>query len=147
MIKLNMNINVKRKFIVNGKEYNSFDEIPESAKEAVKKGMGLQLDGAKPTKITFNGKEYGSVEEMPEDARQSYEKMLEVVEGGRTPRVTFGVERGRPTLDETEDREAIRSALVRDPPRVESFVSPRTLLLGVAAVVLVLLLYYLFYKR
>ncbi len=38
-IKFNLNVNVKKKVIFNGKEYGSFDELPEEGKAAIKKAV------------------------------------------------------------------------------------------------------------
>lgn len=38
-IKFNLNVNVKKKVIFNGKEYGSFNELPEEGKAAIRKAM------------------------------------------------------------------------------------------------------------
>jgi hypothetical protein len=36
---MNVNVNVKRKFKVNGKEYNSIEEMPQDIRNAFEKAM------------------------------------------------------------------------------------------------------------
>jgi hypothetical protein len=80
-LKLNVkgNINIKRRIIVNGREYSSVEEMPEETRRAYERAMAnvsREGDAVRPaapqTKITFNGKEYGDVDEMPEDIRRLY---------------------------------------------------------------------------
>jgi hypothetical protein len=74
---MNVNINVKRKFKVNGKEYNSIEEMPPDIRSAFEKGMATQTGTAPSlvtqTQIRFNGIEYKKIEDMPSDVRQLYE--------------------------------------------------------------------------
>ncbi len=80
---MGVTLNVKRKFIVNGKEYNSHEEMPRELREAYEKavssGSGMRIQ--KPqvsveTKIVFNGKEYDSLEAMPGDIRRVYQSVM-----------------------------------------------------------------------
>jgi len=83
MFDIKFNVNVKRKFKVNGVEYNSIEEMPENVRENFKKTMaamagskqGINLAVSR-TKISFNGAEYDGPDAMPPDARQLYEKAL-----------------------------------------------------------------------
>ena len=87
--KLNVkgNINIKRRIIVNGREYSSVDEMPDDLRRAYERSMAnLSREGdvinpaAPQQEITFNGKEYGNVDEMPEDLRRLYDAAMMTVE-------------------------------------------------------------------
>ena len=89
---MNVNVNVKRKFKINGKEYNSIKEMPQDIRNAFEKAMasktgsGQQVNPATmQTKIIFNGTEYQRIDVMPQDVRQLYEKVLKAAETGTAP--------------------------------------------------------------
>ena len=87
---INLKVNVKRKFIVNGVEYGSPEEMPPEIRAAYEKtvqsGAALSASGyfslgtkqpvQRMTKITVNGQTYDSVEAMPEDIRRLYEDAM-----------------------------------------------------------------------
>ena len=105
---MDININVKRKFRINGKEYNSIEEMPDDIREIFEKAMssqagsGFQINSAAMrTNIIFNGTVYGSIDEMPQDVRQLYEKVLKAAETGA----------GQPDIDIT----GISRGMVRGP--------------------------------
>lgn len=86
---MKINFDVKREFIVNGKKYNSVEEMPpelrETYEKAMRSGAGVTIE--KPqvhmeTKIVFNGKEYESLEAMPEDMRRLYRSVMKSVDTG-----------------------------------------------------------------
>jgi hypothetical protein len=148
---MNLNINIKRKFKINGKEYNSIEEMPDNIREIFKKAMGSsavtehQTDLAvMRTKILFNGTEYQSLDAMPEDARKLYEKVLKAAETGDAS----------PDIDLSEISRGIRGEPenpypgdILQPTKFESFFSPRTLITGGVIGALLLLLYYLWQSR
>jgi len=83
---MSVKINVKKKYIVNGKEYSSVDEMPQEIREAYEKalvrGKEINPNGAariNAGKIVFNGVEYGNEEEMPQNERQMYTTILESI--------------------------------------------------------------------
>jgi hypothetical protein len=69
-----------KKFIVNGKEYASIEDVPEEFRGLVKAaqekagqaGAPVQFSVQKKFKFKVNGQEYDSVEEMPEAARRLF---------------------------------------------------------------------------
>jgi len=73
---IEFNFSIKRKITVNGKEYDSLDEVPERERQilqnAIKSGGGL----AGNKKLIVNGVGYDSPEDMPPDARRVYEESL-----------------------------------------------------------------------
>ncbi|HVN32881.1 MAG TPA: hypothetical protein VMT45_12940 [Thermoanaerobaculaceae bacterium] len=80
-------INIKRRIVVNGKEYSSVEEMPEDircAYELAISGAAHEAHGIHPgvaqTRVIFNGQEYESVEEMPEDIRGMYTAAMLAVE-------------------------------------------------------------------
>jgi hypothetical protein len=70
-----------RKFIVNGKEFNSLDELPENIRQACENAVS-DLSGTPrhasviKTDIFFNGKQYTSIDAMPQDDRCAYQQAL-----------------------------------------------------------------------
>ena len=83
---MNIIMNLKRKFKINGKESYSVEEMHhdiQEAREAFKKlmdsqvGSGHRINSAMtPNKIIFNGTEYEKIDAMPQEIRQLYEKFL-----------------------------------------------------------------------
>ena len=81
---MSISVDVKRKYKVNGKEYNSIGEMPPEVQAALKDAMDSgpsTFKGAWPAittsaSITFNSTEYPSVEAMPPDVRSLYEAAL-----------------------------------------------------------------------
>jgi hypothetical protein len=151
---VNININVKRKFKVNGKEYNSIEELPVDIRKAFEKAMasqagsGLQATPATiQTKIIFNGTEYKNIDEMPDADRHLYEKVLRAAETGAAP----------PEIDLTEISSGMRTEPGTfgtahpdnnpQPAKFESPLSARTLIVIVILFALIFLLYYLWQFR
>lgn len=147
---MSINVNVKRKFNINGKEYSSTDEMPADVREIFQKAMAAKAGSGQPaggtvthTRIVFNGTEYESIDKMPQDVRHLYETVLKATESGAAP----------PGIDMQEIRRAIfrgwksartgAAAEVRSPPKVEPTFSPRTLIVIAMVVALLFLMYYL----
>lgn len=87
---MGVTVNIQRKFIVNGKEYTSVQEMPpelrEAYEKAVRSGTGLRIEKPQVTvesKIVFNGQEYRSLEAMPEEVRRLYQLVMKSVETGQ----------------------------------------------------------------
>ena len=77
-----VSLTVKKKFIVNGKEYSSIDELPEAIRKALKiqifaKSNNDTYPGAVKTKIVFNHQEYANKDEMPQDIREAYQRAFQ----------------------------------------------------------------------
>jgi len=90
---LNVNVNIKKKFKVNGQEYESIEDVPMEYREAFQKALVSAEHGGPPpqpgaprTKITMNGVEYESVEAMPPVVRMLYEQALKTAETETRPR-------------------------------------------------------------
>jgi hypothetical protein len=79
---------VIRRFIVDGKEYKSLEEMPDDIRRGIEKAMAkVTHTKLKPRIITSSspiivvkGKEYDSIEEMPPDIREIYEEVKEAIE-------------------------------------------------------------------
>lgn len=72
---IDFNINITRKIKVNGKEYDSLEEVPQEHRQAVQDALGAAGTGA-PGKININGTGYDSPEAMPPEARRIYDESL-----------------------------------------------------------------------
>ncbi|MCX5848608.1 MAG: hypothetical protein NTW65_04085 [Deltaproteobacteria bacterium] len=152
---MNVNVNVKRKFKINGKEYNSIEEMPADIRSAFEKAMVSQAGSghqANPTinqtKIIFNGTEYKSIDAMPQDVRQLYEKILKSAETGSAPDniITAGDISGMPTDPKTYKTTSIGN--MEKPTKIEpAAFSPRMLIIGFMVIALIILLYFVFQGR
>ncbi len=151
---MNIKINVKRRFKINGKEYNSIEEMPGDIREIFNKTMNSQAGighkishAAERTKIVINGTEYDSINAIPQDVRRLYENMLKGGEAGTVLHEidAAGIYSGMMTGSKTP--ETARTRELRRPIKVESSFSPRALILGILAAALILLLYYLTQSR
>jgi hypothetical protein len=87
-----INLNIKNKFIVNGKEYTSPEEMPDAIRRVYEKSKesrigALHAEGSTQftSKITFNGQEYENPDAMPHDVRQAYDHVMESVLKGGVP--------------------------------------------------------------
>ena len=60
---MGVNFEVKRKITVDGREYESLDEIPDELRAKVE--SALDAGAARKTTIYVNGKTYSSTEELP----------------------------------------------------------------------------------
>ena len=147
---MNVNVNVKRKFKINGKEYNSIEEMPPDIRNAFEKAMASQAGSdhqANPatmqTKIIFNGTEYQSIDVMPQDVRQLYEKVLNAAETGTAPAniITASDISGMPTGPKTYGTTSMGN--MGKPTKIEpTAISARTLVIGIALIAFIIFLYY-----
>jgi hypothetical protein len=152
---INFNVNIKRKYKVNGQEYNSLEEMPADVREVLKKAMHSKADTGTTlttekshTRIIFNGKEYDSFEAMPADVRQTYDKILKSVETGEKPDIglsdisnTFFTESGKPQM--LNDTNMIRATRFES-----SFISGgRAFLIGIVVAALIFIIYMLLQNK
>ena len=87
---MTMNITVRKKIIVNGREYKSVEEMPENIRNAYRNAMAaaggpghaINPEGSK-VKIVFNGQVYKSAEDMPLEVRRIYDGAMAAVETDR----------------------------------------------------------------
>ena len=83
-------ITVRKKIVVNGREYKTVEEMPENIRHAYEKAMATAAGRSQsigPTssqvKIVCNGREYNSQDEMPAEIRRMYELAMAAVESDR----------------------------------------------------------------
>ena len=84
---MRINFSVKNKFIVNGKEYDTVEEMPDEIRDAYEKaiagspgpGHGGTLEMER-TRVVFNGKEYASEDAMPQEERELYKVVMKAME-------------------------------------------------------------------
>jgi hypothetical protein len=82
---VDLKINVKRKFKVNGVEYDSLDAMPPEVRQAVERATaagGVHPDAGAEAHVVFNGRRYGSREEMPEAERSLYDAAVAALPEG-----------------------------------------------------------------
>lgn len=151
---MNIKVNVKRKFKIKGKEYNSIEEIPDDIRETFRKtigsqtGFGHEINHTRTqTKIIFNGTEYESIDAMPQDVRELYEKVLKAAETGTAPPEIDIAGMSRGMLLGHQSSGTVPSADKRKPAETESSFSPRALIVSIMLVALILLFYYLLRSR
>jgi len=147
---MEVKFNVKRKYIVNGKEYSSLEEMPAAIREAYEKAVGKakgiehgNIPSVTAGKIIFNGQEYESVDAMPADIRQMYETVMKTVSEGKisiTGDVDFKFGKKIPDLGK---RTTFDSYNISKPIAPESFFSFRALTIIVAILALLVGIYYL----
>jgi hypothetical protein len=77
-----ININIKTKFIYNGKEYANPDEMPPEIRTAYEQALAKGHISTRPqtTKITINGKTYESADDIPENLRPMYDQAMRSVD-------------------------------------------------------------------
>ena len=149
---MKVNFKVKRKFVVNGKEYASVEEMPPELREAYEKAVraraGVRIE--KPqvrieTKIVFNGKEYDSLEAMPAGVRRVYQSVMKSVErGAASPEVLSAALGDESTLPHRGA--TIHTSIDLAKPIEPTSSTPRWLIGGLVLLGIVFMLYYLFAK-
>ena len=149
---MKININVKRTFTINGKQYNSIEEMPEDVRKSFEKarssheGTGRHIQITQTTKnmkITFNGTEYDSIETMPQDARQIYDKVLKAAETSSSPE---DIDLSGIMLNGTDTTGALPSTGQRQQIKFESASSQKKIVTAVVLAGIFLLLFFLFHK-
>ena len=140
---MEIKLNVKRKFTVKGKEYGSVEEMPSSVREAFEKARGTS--GRVVAKIVLNGQEYQSIDAMPPDVRQAYDKLMSVAETGEVPSEVLSGGEFTTLTPGRGGKSVARSHNTPRPIEPESTLSfsPRTLIVGLALLILLLGLYYI----
>ena len=129
-INLNVKFDMGRKYVVNGKEYGSIEEMPADVRQTYEKATDSVLGIKK--KIVFNGKEYENAEAMPSDVRQMYDELIKMVEMQRT---SPDAAAGKPI-----------SFGFSKPTTPEPAISPRLLMFIMALIVFLGILYF-FYRK
>jgi hypothetical protein len=151
---MDININVKRKYKINGKEYNSIEEMPEDIRKAFEKAV-ISKDGKSSqitttnmqNKIMFNGVEYESIDAMPQDVRQLYKEVMKTVETRvMSPGNVFEAKVDF-SLTKSKDSRTAMTGKIPQPIKPEPIFSSRKLIVSIIIFALILLLYLLFHNR
>ena len=81
---MDMNVTIKRRFKVNGVEYDSIEVMPPEVRQAYERATAssghLGVSGGVQAHITFNGKTFVSREEMPAAERSLYDAAMAAIE-------------------------------------------------------------------
>lgn len=80
-----ININVKNKIIINGKECSSPDELPPELRKAYDHSPAIRANSPQmqitgSSKVTFNGQTYNDHDAMPDEVRRIYDSAMEVID-------------------------------------------------------------------
>ncbi len=81
-----VNLNVKTKININGKEYHSVEEMPPDVRILYEKAMAGRQSSSSSSRvsshatITYNGQTFSSLEEMPAEVRGIYESVMAAVD-------------------------------------------------------------------
>lgn len=71
---------IRKKFVVNGKEYGSLAELPEALREAVEQANASGGPSHTRGKITINGQEFESADAIPPDLRPLVDGVMKEIE-------------------------------------------------------------------
>ena len=83
---LGITIDFQKKIAVNGREYDSWEEVPEEVRRLVGGASGPPSPGGSKQPIVFNGREYADLSLMPEEERRLLESILETLKtAGEAP--------------------------------------------------------------
>jgi hypothetical protein len=144
---VDIKFNVKRKYVVNGKEYGSIEEMPAAIREAYEKAVGkakgIEHGNISSEKIVFNGQEYESVNSMSADIRQMYETVMKTVNEGKlsvTGNVDFKFGKKTPYRGKEA---ALDSYSISKPIAPQSFLSSRNFIIAAAIIALFAGIYFL----
>ena len=153
-VKMNVKFTVKRKLVVNGKEYGSLEEMPDEDRRIYEKAVNSSTDMRAGTsfshakvKIAFNGRQYESPEGMPEDVRDLYRKVTQAVRDGgvsSAAEMVAGADTG--SMTRRSDEPTPPSSGVRKPVVPEPTFSPLLLILAVGLVLLFFCLCYVLHR-
>ncbi len=81
---MGIDVNVTRKFVINGKEYHSLDEVPPDVRDAVKKALESPTGPVRlHTNIAFNGRQYDNADAAPDGVREIYEAAMQCIGSGK----------------------------------------------------------------
>lgn len=144
---MDIKFNVKQKYVVNGKEYNSIEEMPAAIREiyekAVANAKGIEHGIISSEKIVFNGQEYESVDLMPSDVRQVYETLMKTVKSGEfSVKGNAGFTMGE-KAESFKNKGILGSYSMTKPIAPKSFFSSRVFIIAAAILALLVGIYFL----
>lgn len=150
---MKVKLDFKRRFKINGKKYNSLENVPQNimqAREACRKLMDSQEGSdprinsvVTPNKIRFNGMGYQKDDAMAIDLFQQYKKVPKTaeLESSTSGADIVGISNGM--LCNANAGSAARLGEIRKAIKGESSLPPRTLIVTGVMIALSLLIYYL----
>jgi hypothetical protein len=151
---MKVNVSFKHKFKINGKEYNSVEEMPPDIRNAFEKAMASQASAAQQlnpatmqTKIIFNGTEYQSIDAMPQDVRQLYEKVLKAAETGTAPANIITADDISSMQTGTKNYGTISVDNMRNPAKIEPASSVPKLIISIILIALIIIFYFILHGR
>lgn len=147
---MDVKVNIKRKFKVNGKEYDSIEDMPAAIREAYEKAF-VGAEGpehgkitASPGRIVFNGQQFESVDAMPDDIRKMYETIVKSLPEGNFS-VPGKISAGGDTTPTTfQKEEFLNSCTMPKPIGPKSSLTFRSFMVGAAVFLLLMAIYFLF---
>jgi hypothetical protein len=148
---MDIKFDVKRKYVVNGKEYGSLEEMPAAMREVYEKAVGKahgaehgNISSISSDKIVFNGQEYDSVNAIPPDVRQMYETIMNAVKGEKgVPMEKSGFQIGF-NVPGIKDKGILATRGINSKPiEPKSGFSPRVLIIAGAIIMFIIGLYIL----
>lgn len=148
---MEVKFNVKRKYIVNGKEYASIEEMPADIRQAYERAVSGKggfthenISSLSAGKIVFNGQEYESIDLMPLDIRQMYETIMKSVgEGNMSVTGKAGINMDG-TSSSFQKGGVLNAYTMSKPITPKSFFSPRLLIIAAAIIILLAGIYFIF---
>jgi hypothetical protein len=69
-------VTVRRRIVINGKEYHDLDEVPAALRGAYEQAIASRAQGSHMGRITFNGQTYDKPEAMPPEIRALYDAAM-----------------------------------------------------------------------
>ena len=143
-MKVNVRLNVQKKYIVNGKEYDSVEKMPDDIRHLCEKGQALRSreSSGHDTRIIFNGQEYDSMDAMPDDVRIMYEAVLNTLSEGKGSEDAYKQELFGPVIGDQRQETSVR---IGAPKAIKPESSFRLWL--VLGLILFLLLFWLYMYR
>jgi hypothetical protein len=69
-------VTVRRRIVINGKEYRDLDEVPAALRGAYEQAIASRAHGSHVGRITFNGRTYDTPEAMPPEVRALYDAAM-----------------------------------------------------------------------
>lgn len=141
-MKFKAKVTVKKKYIVNGKEYNSPEEMSDDIRRAYEKGLAFSSRNSsnQESKIIFNGQEYESMDTMPDRVRRMYENAMDMLrENEASGQETYGEEADVSHMDHQEEEMPARVGAPKPIVPKPSF--PRWLVVGLLLFALIWGLY------
>ncbi len=81
---MGIDVNLTRKFIINGKLCSSLDDVPPDVRHAIKTALESPTGPVRlHTKIVFNGCQYDNADAMPSGVHEIYDAAMQCIGSGK----------------------------------------------------------------